>query len=166
MMVIIERKKIFKGVSCIMMKKWIGASLLILMLALAGCSEEKAKPEEKQKTEQTAKKKASEDISKQQAKIIKNMKKNAVELDPKALEADSNAYDKKIVKATGTISSEVPDGMGGSFEFKIGDSKFKVLNFTMDSSMSPGSEITIYGNVKNGKDAKSGLPLINATYME
>jgi PBP1b-binding outer membrane lipoprotein LpoB len=163
---IIEKKQIYKGVSYNMMKKWIGASLLILILALTGCSEEKAKPEEKQKTEQKEKNKVAEDMAKNQAKVIKTMKKNAVTLEPNKLEADSKAYDKKVVKATGTITSEVPEGMGASFEMKIGESKFKVLNFTMDSSMASGSEITIYGSVKNGKDAKSGLPLINATYIE
>lgn len=149
-----------------MMKKWFGASLLVLVLALAGCNEEKAKPEEKPKTEEKEKNTASEDAAKQQADIIKNIQEKAVELDPKALESDPKAYEEKVVKATGTVNSKVAKGMGGSFEFKVGETNFKVMNFTMDSSFDQGSEITVYGNVKTGKDAKSGLPLLNATYIE
>lgn len=151
-----------------MMKKWFGASLLVLVLALAGCSEEKAKPEPKA---DTTEKKANEeqstadDLAGQQAEIIKNMEEKAVDLDPKALENDPNAYEQQIIKATGTVSAHAEKGMGGSFEMKVGDTTFKVMNFTMDSSFSEGSEITVYGNIKNGKDAKSGLPLINATYI-
>jgi hypothetical protein len=148
-----------------MIKKWFGASLLVLVLALAGCSEEKAKPEEKPKTEQTKEKTASDDIANQQAKIIKNMQKNAVELDPKALDSDPKAYEKKVIKAVGTVHSEVENGMGGSFELKVGETNFKVMNFTM-GKVAPGSDIIVYGNVKTGKDAKSGLPMINATYIE
>ena len=148
-----------------MMKKWFGASLLILVLALTGCSEDKAKPEEKPKSEQKEKNTTADQMAKQQAKVIKHMKETAVELDPKALDADSNAYDKKIIKATGKVSSEAQK-MGGSFEFKVGETKYKVMNFTMDSSIAQGAEITIYGNVKDGKDAKTGLTTLNATYVE
>ncbi|WNB92302.1 hypothetical protein [Bacillus sp. NEB1478] len=148
-----------------MLKKWFGASLLILVLALTGCSEDKAKPEEKPKSEQKEKNTTADKMEKQQADVIKHMKKTAVVLDPKTLESDSNAYDKKIIKATGTVSSEAQK-MGGSFEFKVGDAKYKVMNFTMDNSIAQGAEITIYGNVKNGKDAKTGLPTLNATYVE
>jgi hypothetical protein len=146
-----------------MMKKWLGVSLLVLLLALAGCNEEKAKPEEKAKTEE--KQSASDDTQKQQADIIKNMEEKAVQLDPKALEKDPKVYEEQIIKATGTVSSHAEKGMGGSFEMKVGETTFKVTNFTMDSSFGEGSEITVYGSVKNGKDAKSGLPLINATYI-
>lgn len=150
-----------------MMKKWFGASLLVLVLALAGCSEEKAKPEAKEKTEKRANEdqNTNDDLAGQQAEIIKNMEKNAVALDPKALEADPKVYEEKIVKASGTVSAHEEKGMGGSFEMKVGDKTFKVMNFTMNSSFKEGSEVTVYGNVKNGKDAKSGLPLINATYI-
>jgi hypothetical protein len=147
-----------------MMKRWFGASLLILVLALAGCSEEKAKPEEKPKKEQTEEKKASDETA-NQAKIIKNMQENAVELDPKALETNPKAYEKKIIKAVGTVNSETPVSTGGSFELKVGETNFKVMNFTM-GKVAPGSDIIVYGNVKTGKDAKSGLSLINATYIE
>jgi hypothetical protein len=146
-----------------MMKKWLGVSLLVLLLALAGCNEEKAKPEEKAKTEE--KQSASDDTQKQQADIIKNMEEKAVQLDPNALEKDPKVYEEQIIKATGTVTSHGEKGMGGSFEMKVGETTFKVMNFTMDSSFGEGSEITVYGNVKNGKDAKSGLPLINATYI-
>ncbi|OOE14723.1 hypothetical protein [Fictibacillus arsenicus] len=147
-----------------MKKKWFGASLLVLMLALAGCSEENVKPEEKPKKEQTEEKTASDETA-NQAKIIKNMQENAVELDPKALEADPKAYEQKIIKAVGTVNSETPVATGGSFELKVGETDFKVMNFTM-SKVAPGSDIIVYGNVKTGKDAKSGLSLINATYIE
>jgi hypothetical protein len=162
---IIERLEI-KGVSCIMMKKWFGASLLVLVLALAGCSEEKAAPEKKPKEEQKEKKNTSEDMAKQQGEIIQNIKNNAVALDPKALEGDPKAYENKIIKATGKVSSKVEKGMGSNFKFTVGETDFKVFNFTPGSSFGEGSEITVYGNVKTGKDAKSGLSLINATYIE
>ncbi|WP_226536974.1 hypothetical protein [Fictibacillus halophilus] len=148
-----------------MKKKWFGASLLVLVLALAGCSEEKAKPEKEPKTEQSEEKKASDDMAEQQAKIIKNMQEKAVQLDPATLEADPKAYEEKIIKAVGTVNADVKKGMGGSFELKVGETNFKVMNFTM-GEVAPGSDIIVYGNVKTGKDAKSGLPLINATYIE
>ncbi|MDM5314711.1 hypothetical protein QUF49_01830 [Fictibacillus sp. b24] len=150
-----------------MMRKWFGASLLVLVLALAGCSEEKAKPEAKEETEKRANEdqNTKDDLAGQQAEVIKNMEKNAVQLDPSALESDPSAYNEKIIKATGTVTAHEEKGMGSSFEMKVGATTFKVMNFTMDSSFKEGSEITVYGNVKNGKDAKSGLPLINATYI-
>ncbi|MCM3718388.1 hypothetical protein [Fictibacillus phosphorivorans] len=149
-----------------MNKKWFGASLLVLVLALTGCSEEKAKSEKEPKTEQTEKNKASDDMAKQQAKIIKNLQENAVELDPATLESDPKAYEEKVIKAVGTVNEDnLEKGMGGSFELKVGETNFKVMNFTM-GNVAPGSDVIVYGNVKTGKDAKSGLSLINATYIE
>ncbi|MBY6037352.1 hypothetical protein KUV80_11830 [Fictibacillus nanhaiensis] len=149
-----------------MIKKWFGASLLVFVLALAGCSEEKAKPEEKPKAEEAEKGSNSNNIAEEQARVIKNMEKNAVELDPKALEEDPKAYEQKIIKATGTVDSDVEKGMGGSFELKVGETNFKVMNFTLNTDVNTGDQITVYGNVKNGKDTKSGLSLINATYID
>jgi hypothetical protein len=162
-MMIHNRDRRSKGVSYSMMKKWFGASLLAL--ALAGCSEEEAKPEKEPKTEQKEENKASDDMAKQQAEIIQNMQEKAVELDPKTLEDDPKAYEEKIIKAVGTVNTETPVATGGTFELKVGETNFKVMNFTM-SKVAPGSDIIVYGNVKTGKDAKSGLPMLNATYIE
>lgn len=162
-----EKELFIRGVIN-MMKKWFGASLLVLVLALAGCSEEKAKPEAKEKVEKTDNEdqNTTDDLAGQQAEIIKNMEEKAVQLDPKALEADPKAYEEKIIKATGKVLTDNEKGMGSSFEFQVGETKFRVMNFTMGSGFEKGSEVTVFGNVKTGKDAKTGLPLINATYME
>lgn len=137
--------------------------LVAVMLLLVGCGGEDSS-EHKENDKQDASTEQQENNKPTQEELDAKLKKEAIEADFVAING-GEVEDGTKLYADGTVDLILEEGAIDTFSFSTDDGLYTVKSLDIDSTVSEGDFIRVYGTYA-GKEEGTGIPLLSVTVIE